>query len=120
MSCLYILGINPLLVASFAEYFLPFHRLLYYFIDGFLCCAKVFKFHQVPFVSINEYLGCFQVLAIVNSAAVNTRYMYFLNYTFLLCHFRHHSSDLCPSNVDRQWKFYTFSVFPVWLGISVL
>ena len=45
MSCLYILGINPLLVASFAEYFLPLHRLSYYFTDGFLCYAKVFKFH---------------------------------------------------------------------------
>ena len=38
LSCLYILEINPLSVVSF--------HLTY----SFLCCAKAFKFNQVPFV----------------------------------------------------------------------
>ena len=48
MSCLYILEINPLLVVSFAiifsdseDFFSPY---------SFLCCAKAFKFNQVPLV----------------------------------------------------------------------
>ena len=49
MSCSYILEINPLLVASFAG-ILPVCRLSFHFVYGFLCCAKAFKFNQVPFV----------------------------------------------------------------------
>ena len=41
MSYLYILEINPLLVASFAN-FLPLSGLSFHFIYGFLCCAKYF------------------------------------------------------------------------------
>ena len=43
MSCLYILDINPLLVASFANIFS--HSLGCLFLDGFLCCVKAFKFN---------------------------------------------------------------------------
>ena len=43
MSCLYILEINPLSVASFANIFSHSEKV-------FLCCAKAFKFHYVPFV----------------------------------------------------------------------
>ena len=43
MSCSYILDINPLSVIC--KYLLPFSRLSFYFIDGFLCYAKVFKFN---------------------------------------------------------------------------
>ena len=32
------------------KYFLPFHRLSFCFVDGFLCSAKVFKFDSVQFV----------------------------------------------------------------------
>ena len=42
MSCLYILEINPLSVASFANIFPHSEGCLVY---GFLCCAKDFKFH---------------------------------------------------------------------------
>ena len=45
MSCLHILEINPLLVVSLAIIF--FSRSEGYL---FLCCAKVFKFNQVPLV----------------------------------------------------------------------
>ena len=47
LSCtshLCILEINPLLVRSFANIFFPFLRLSFRFVDGFLCCAKSFKF----------------------------------------------------------------------------
>ena len=40
MSCLYIMKINPLLVASF-ENILPFCGLSFCFIYGFLFCAEV-------------------------------------------------------------------------------
>jgi len=49
MSCLDILEINPLSVASFA--------IIFFYSEGFLspcysflCCAKAFKFNQVPLV----------------------------------------------------------------------
>ena len=45
MSCLYVLQINPLSVASFANFFLPFWGLSFHLVYGFLCCAKAFKFH---------------------------------------------------------------------------
>ena len=50
MSYLYILKINPLLIASFANIFSLDCRLSFYFVHGFLCCAKAFKFSQVPCV----------------------------------------------------------------------
>ena len=42
MSCLYILEINPLSVALFANIFSHSDGCIFY---GFLCCAKAFKFH---------------------------------------------------------------------------
>ena len=50
MSCLYILEINPLSVVSFAIIFSNL-RVAY----TFLCCAKAFKFNQVPFVHFCFY-----------------------------------------------------------------
>ena len=47
MSCMYILKINPLLIASFANIFSLDCRLSFYFVHGFLCCAKAFKFSYV-------------------------------------------------------------------------
>ena len=43
MSCLYILEINPLSVASFAVIFSHSEGCLF-ILFSFLCCAKVFKF----------------------------------------------------------------------------
>ena len=45
MSCLHMLDINHLLVISFRNSFSPFSRLSFYFIAGFLCFAKAFKFN---------------------------------------------------------------------------
>ena len=47
LSCmnLYIWEIKPLLVTLFANVFLPIHSLTFLLVYGFLCCAKVFKFH---------------------------------------------------------------------------
>ena len=51
MNCLYILEINPLLVALFADIFAhSFYGLSFCFIYGFLWCAEVFKFNYVPFI----------------------------------------------------------------------
>ena len=47
MSCVYILEINPLSVALFANFF--FHSGGCLFVYGFLFCTKAFKFNQVPF-----------------------------------------------------------------------
>ena len=49
MSSFYIQDINPL-SDIICKYLLPFSRLSFYFADGFLCCAKTFKFDWVPFV----------------------------------------------------------------------
>ena len=45
MSCLYILSISCSLVIIICKYFLPFSRLSFHFVDGFLCCPKAFKFN---------------------------------------------------------------------------
>ena len=34
--------INPLLINPICKYFLPFSRLSFHFVSGFLCCAKGF------------------------------------------------------------------------------
>ena len=47
MNCLYILEINRLSVVSFAIIFWGFSFHLAY---SFLCCAKAFKFNQVPLI----------------------------------------------------------------------
>ena len=49
MSCLYILEINPLSVVSFAIIFSLSEGCLFTLLS-FLCCAKAFKFNQVPLV----------------------------------------------------------------------
>ena len=50
MSCLYILGINPLSVVSFAIIF-SHSQGSFHLAYSFLCCTKAFKFNQVPSVS---------------------------------------------------------------------
>ena len=40
------------------KYFLPFHRLCFCFVSGFLWCAKVFKFNYISFVYICFYFLC--------------------------------------------------------------
>ena len=50
MSCLYILEINPLSVVSFAIIFSHSEGCLFTLLVVFLCCAKAFKFNQVPLV----------------------------------------------------------------------
>ena len=61
MSCLHILEINPLLVASFANIFSHSEGCLFnHFVYGFLCCAKAFKFnrpHLFIFIFIFITLG---------------------------------------------------------------
>ena len=56
MSCLYILEINPLSVVSFAIIFSCSEGCLFTFSPySFLCCAKAFKFNQVPLVCFCFY-----------------------------------------------------------------
>ena len=50
MSCLYILEINPFLVVSLAIIFSHYEGCLFHLAYSFLCCAKAFKFNQVPLV----------------------------------------------------------------------
>ena len=45
MSCLCILDINPLSGHIICKYFLPFSRLSFHFVSGFLCYANDFKFN---------------------------------------------------------------------------
>ena len=40
------------------KYFLPFCRLSFHFISGFLSCTKAFKFNKVPFVYFCFYFFC--------------------------------------------------------------
>ena len=45
MNCLYILEMNPLSVASFANIFFPFWGLSFHLVYSVLCSAKAFKFN---------------------------------------------------------------------------
>ena len=56
MSCLHILEINPLSVVSFAIIFSHSEGFFFHLAYSFLCCAKAFKFNQVPLVSFCFYL----------------------------------------------------------------
>ena len=49
-SCLYILKSNSLSVVSFASIFSHSEGCLFTLLNSFLCCAKAFKFNQVPLV----------------------------------------------------------------------
>ena len=40
------------------KYFLPLRMLCLHFVDGFLCCAKAFKFDYAPFVYFCCYFFC--------------------------------------------------------------
>ena len=48
MSSLYILDINLLVILL--QYFLPFHRLSFHFVGGFLSYAKASNVNQLPFI----------------------------------------------------------------------
>ena len=52
MSCLYILEINPLYVASFTNIL---YKLSFHFVYGLFYCAKAFKFNLGPFVHFCFY-----------------------------------------------------------------
>ena len=60
VNCSYILEINSLSVVSFAIIFSHSEGCLFILLFSFLCCAKAFKFNQVPlvyFVLISITLG---------------------------------------------------------------
>ena len=58
VSCLYILEIKPLSVASFETIFSQY-ELFFCFLFGFVCCAKTCQFDEVPFVYFCFYFCCF-------------------------------------------------------------
>ena len=70
MSCLCLLDINLLLVICFCKYFLLFSILSFHFVNGFLCCAKPFKFSQIPFVYFCFYFLYFRNCIQKNTAAI--------------------------------------------------
>ena len=69
MSSLYILEINPLSVVS-CYYFLPFWGLSFHLAYRFLCCAKAFKFNQVPLVYFCFYFHYSRRWVIENLALI--------------------------------------------------
>ena len=58
MSCLYVLNVNPLSVASFGNILFHSVGLFSHFVDGFFCCAKAFKFDKVSLVYFCLYFFC--------------------------------------------------------------
>ena len=58
MSCLYVLNVNPLSVATFGNILFHSVGLFSNFVDGFLCCAKAFKFDKVSLVYFCLYFFC--------------------------------------------------------------
>ena len=72
ISCLYILDIKLLSVASF-DTFLSFCKLSFCFHFGFLCCAKACQFDEVPLVYFCSYFCCFWRLTGENICKVDVR-----------------------------------------------
>ena len=56
----YIFWILTLIGRIIYKYFLPFSGLSFCFVNGFLCCAKLFKFNWVLFVYFCFYFLCFR------------------------------------------------------------
>ena len=69
MSCLYILKINPLSVVSFAIIFSTFWGLSFHPAYSFFCCAKAFKFNQVPLVYFCFYF-CYSRRCVIEDLAL--------------------------------------------------
>ena len=60
LYCLHFFFFNQTLVSLIiCKYFLLAHRLSFHFVHGFLCCAKAYKFDQIPFV---QFCFCFYCL----------------------------------------------------------
>ena len=58
ISCLYILEIKPLSIASLEAIFSHSVNLSFWFLLGFLCCAKACQFDWVPLVYFCSYFCC--------------------------------------------------------------
>ena len=52
------LNVNPLSVVSFGNILFHSVGLFFHFIDGFLCCAKAFKFDKLSLVYFCLYFFC--------------------------------------------------------------
>ena len=61
-----------------SKHFLQFSRLSFCFVDGFLCCARSFKFNQVPF-------GSFLLLLSLPETDPNKYYYHFCQKMFCPC-----------------------------------
>uniref|UniRef100_A0A8D1PS77 Uncharacterized protein n=1 Tax=Sus scrofa TaxID=9823 RepID=A0A8D1PS77_PIG len=59
ISCLYILEVKPLSIASFKTIFSHSVSCLFVFFLVFLCCAKACQFDEVPLVYFCFYFCCF-------------------------------------------------------------
>ena len=74
ISCLYILKIKPLSVASFETIFSHSVSCCFVcFLFGFLCCAKAYQFEEVPLVYFCFYFCCFGGLTWENICKVDIR-----------------------------------------------
>ena len=58
------------------KYFLPFSRLSFHFVCGFLCCAKAFKSNCVPFIYF-----CFCFLCLMRQIQKNIAMIYVREYS---------------------------------------
>ena len=60
VRCLYVLKINPSLVASYPDIFFPVFKLSFHFVYSFLCCTKLISLirsHLFIFAFISIALG---------------------------------------------------------------
>ena len=73
VSCLYILEIKPLSVASFETIFSHSISCIFFFLFGFLCCAEAFQFDEVPWVYFCSNFYCFGRLTRENIHDVDVR-----------------------------------------------
>ena len=131
MSCLYILEINPLSVVSFAIIFPPFRGLSFHLACSFLCCAKVFKFNQVPLVGFCFYFHYIRRWVLEDLALIYviecSAYVFFSNYHLdLYFHIIivERSAPCCyVYSLVRSWfliaiKYSTVYIYHLYLSIS--
>ena len=72
MSSSYVLDIDHYQL-SHLQIFVSFCKLSFHFVNGFLCCAKTFKFNKVQFVYFCFYLLCFRRWIQKNIATVDVK-----------------------------------------------
>ena len=95
------------------KYFLTVGKLSFRFVDGFLCCAKAFKFNKAPFVYF-----CFCFLCLGGQIPKNDAMIYVR--VFYLCFLILLLSVYAKKMKKLIWKYTCIPVFLCLVALSIV